>query len=112
MSHSRVARAAVLAILGMAASAGQAQTPIDSSLLAYINTIRAVDVHAHPMRPVPPGAPADSEFDALPLDGIPPFAVPHRLTGDDPIWRSAQDSLFHAPSAGSDSVYRAGLRAK
>ena len=87
------------------------QTPVDSALLAYVNSIRAIDVHAHPMRPVPPGAPADTEFDALPLDGIPPFGVPHRLSLDDPVWRSAQDALFHAPGATSDSVYRAGLRA-
>jgi hypothetical protein len=88
-----------------------AQTPVDSALLTYINSIRAIDVHAHPMRPVPPGAPADTEFDALPLDGIPPFGVPHRLSLDDPIWQSAQDALFHPPRAANDSAYRAGLRA-
>jgi predicted TIM-barrel fold metal-dependent hydrolase len=92
-------------------SSASGQTPVDSALLTYINSIRAIDVHAHPMRPVPPGAPADSEFDALPLDGIPPFPVPHRLSLDDPIWRSAQDALFHPPSATNDSVYRAGVRA-
>jgi predicted TIM-barrel fold metal-dependent hydrolase len=87
------------------------QTPVDSALLAYINGIRAVDVHAHPMRPVPPGAPADSEFDALPLDGIPPFSAPHRLSVDDPIWRAAQDALFHVPAASSDTAYLRALRA-
>jgi len=83
---------------------------MDSSLLAFIATIRAIDVHAHPMRPVAQGAPADSEFDALPLDGIPSFPVPHRLSLDDPIWRSAQTALFHAPAAANDSAYRASLR--
>jgi predicted TIM-barrel fold metal-dependent hydrolase len=62
------------------------------------------------MRPVAPGASADTEFDALPLDGIPPFPVPHRLGTDDPIWRAAQETLFHPPAAANDSVYRAGLR--
>jgi predicted TIM-barrel fold metal-dependent hydrolase len=89
----------------------RAQTPVDSALLAFINGIRAIDAHAHPMRPVPPGAPVDSEFDALPLDGIPPFAAPHRLGVDDPIWRSAQDVLFHVPPAASDSAYLRALRA-
>jgi hypothetical protein len=93
------------------AAQARAQAPLDSALLAYINTIRAVDVHAHPMRPVPPGAPADTEFDALPLDGIPPFGVPQRLTLDDPAWRMAQDALYHVPSASTDSAYRAALRA-
>ena len=100
-----------VALLTAEPSSAIGQTPIDSALLTYINSIRAIDVHAHPMRPVPPGAPADTEFDALPLDGIPAFGVPHRLALDDPIWRSAQDALFRAPSAPNDSAYRAGLRA-
>jgi len=98
-------------VLGIATPSADAQTPVDSALLAYINSIRAIDVHAHPMRPVPSGAPADTEFDALPLDGIPPFPVPHRLSLEDPVWRSAQDALFHPPRAANDSLYRAGLRA-
>ena len=101
-----------IAVLAGAGPLAHAQEPVDSSLLAYIATIRAIDVHAHPMRPVPPGAPADTEFDALPLDGIPPFAVPHRLSLDDPVWRSAQTALFHAPEAPNDSVYRASLRTR
>ncbi|MEO6865429.1 MAG: amidohydrolase [Gemmatimonadaceae bacterium] len=86
-----------------------AQAPVDSALAAYIATIRAIDTHAHPMRPIPAGAPPDSEFDALPLDGIPPFGFPHRLTPEDPIWRQAQNALYHLPDAASDSAYRASL---
>jgi predicted TIM-barrel fold metal-dependent hydrolase len=106
-------RCRLLAVLLLALSTSPiaAQTPVDSALMAYINSIRAIDVHAHPMRPVPAGAPADSEFDALPLDGIPPFGVPHRLTLDDPVWRMAHDALYDVPSAASDSAYRAALRA-
>ena len=100
----------LLVLLTVSGGPGSAQTPVDSSLLAYIDGIRAIDVHAHPMRPVPPGAPADSEFDALPLDGIPAFAAPHRLSLEDPVWRRAQDALFHAPAASGDSAYRARLR--
>jgi predicted TIM-barrel fold metal-dependent hydrolase len=106
----RLRIACVVTLLAAAARSGFAQTPVDSALLAYIAGIRAIDVHAHPMRPVPPGAPADSEFDALPLDGIPAFAVPHRLSIDDPVWRTAQDALFKAPAAATDSAYRAELR--
>jgi predicted TIM-barrel fold metal-dependent hydrolase len=87
-----------------------AQAPVDSALVAYISRIRAIDAHAHPMRPVLPPAPADSEFDALPLDGIPSFGFQHRLTLDDPIWRRAQSALYAVPAAGSDSAYRATLR--
>src|SRR4051812_29673037 len=90
-----VARACIALVC--IAPAATAQIPVDSALLAYITSIRAVDVHAHPMRAVPAGGAADTDFDALPLDGIPAFAVPHRLTPDDPIWRSAQEALFHVP---------------
>ena len=87
-----------------------AQAPVDSALASYIAAIRAIDAHAHPMRPVPAGAPADTEFDALPLDGIPPFGFQHRLSTDDPVWSRAQDALYHLPSAGSDSAHRVALR--
>lgn len=102
---------AAAATLGSAPRMAPAQTPVDSALLAYINTIRAVDSHAHPMRPVAAGAPADTEFDALPLDGIPPFSVPHRLTLEDPVWMSAQAALFHVPTTSDDSAHRAAVRA-
>ena len=107
----RIASIASTVCIAAAPRPSPAQTPVDSALLAYVTAIRAVDAHAHPMRPVPPGAPADSEFDALPLDGIPPFPVPHRLTPDDPIWRSAQDALYRVPTAATDSAYRASLGA-
>lgn len=67
----------------------RAQTPVDSGLAAYIATIRAVDNHAHPMRPVARGAPPDTDYDALPLDGIAPFALSWRLTLDAPVWGPA-----------------------
>ena len=88
-----------------------AQAPIDPDLARYINSIRAIDSHAHPMRPIAPGAPADSEYDALPLDGIPPFALPNRLKPDDPIWRRAQSVLYRVGANGSNSVDHTALKA-
>ena len=38
------------AIIAVAAGRTAAQTPIDSSLLGYIASIRAIDSHAHPIR--------------------------------------------------------------
>lgn len=102
---------AIAVTLGSAPRPTPAQTPVDSALLAYITAIRAVDSHAHPMRHVSAGAAADTEFDALPLDGIPPFPVPHRLTTDDPVWRAAQAALYHVSNASNDSAYRASLGA-
>jgi uncharacterized protein len=113
--RTRIARsvasvAALLAPLLAAPRLAAAQAPVDSTLAAYIAGIRAIDTHAHPMRPVLAGAPPDTEYDALPLDGIPPFGFQHRLSLDDPIWRRAQEVLYHVPSASSDSAYRDSLR--
>ena len=91
--------------------AAAAQAPVDADLARYINAIRAIDDHAHPMRPVAPGAPADSEFDALPLDGIPPFDVPNRLKPDDPIWRAAQNALYRIPQSQTGAGYHTALKA-
>jgi predicted TIM-barrel fold metal-dependent hydrolase len=88
----------------------RAQAPIDSALARYINGIRAIDDHAHPMRPVAPGTPADTEFDALPLDGIPAFDLPNRLKADDPIWRLAQNALYRIAPTGSGPAYHAALK--
>ena len=87
------------------------QAPVDADLARYIASIRAIDSHAHPMRPVPSGAPADSEFDALPLDGIPTFDVPNRLKPDDPIWRAAQNALYKIPVDRSGAEYHSSLKA-
>lgn len=85
--------AAALAFVGVPLTlAGQAT--VDSSLTRYIAAIPAIDNHAHPMLPLGPGAPPDSEFDALPLDGVPPFPIPWRLSPDAPVWRRAARALY------------------
>ena len=89
-----------------------AQSPVDAALVRYIATVRAIDNHAHPMRPLRAGAPADTEFDALPLDGIPPFQVPWRLRLENPEWRVAQSALFGIPNRGADSAFRVSLHAR
>ena len=103
--------ARVLLFVFASASTLDAQAPVDSALAAYIATIRAVDSHAHPMRPIRSGAPADTEFDALSLDGLAPFGFQHRLTLDDPIWRRAQNALYQsgAWTPTTDSAYRSAL---
>ena len=110
MSRSAVLVATVLA-LAHPSRAG-AQSPVDSALVAYIASIRAIDNHAHPMRPVQAGAPADTEFDALPLDRIPPFPLPWRLRTENPEWRVAQAALFDIPNTGSDDAFRSTLHTR
>ena len=111
-SFASLPRAFALAIaLAAIGSYGGAQVPVDPALARYINGIRAIDSHAHPMRPVLPGAAADTDFDALPLDGIPTFDLPSRLKPDDPIWRAAQAALYHIDPKLTGTPYHDALKA-
>lgn len=64
--------------------------PVDPSLERYIASIKAVDDHAHPMLQLAPGAKPDTEYDALPLDALPPMTLPARLRAGHPDWVAAQ----------------------
>ena len=110
MSLSVIALAAA-ALVATPAQTAKAQAAVDPALARYIAGIRAIDNHAHPMRPVPDGAPADTEFDALPLDGIPSFELPNRLKPEDPIWREAQSALYRIDPKASGPAYHTSLKA-
>ena len=94
-------------LLAMSPVAALAQAPVDSALARYIAQIQAIDNHAHPMRPIPHGAPPDTEFDALPLDGVPPFPLPWRLTPDAPVWGRAARMLYGRAAGDSGAAGRA-----
>ena len=103
---------AAVALTAVAPFPADAQSPVDPALVRYISSVRAIDNHAHPMRPLRQGAPPDTEFDALPLDGVPPFQVPWRLRLENPEWRAAQAALFGIPNRGTDSAFRLSLHAR
>jgi len=54
----------------------------DPEILSFVNGIRAIDNHAHPVRFVASGDP-DREFDALPVDNMEPASDPLQLRPDD-----------------------------
>ena len=62
-----------------------AQTVADRSLLAEISKIKAIDNHAHPLKYVAPGEKADDEYDALPLEAIPPFPFSENKLDSTPL---------------------------
>jgi predicted TIM-barrel fold metal-dependent hydrolase len=78
MRKLSVAMIAVIALAGFARV--PAQTVADSSLLAEIMKIKAIDNHAHPLKYVAEGEKPDTEFDALPLDAIEQVPLPVRLS--------------------------------
>jgi predicted TIM-barrel fold metal-dependent hydrolase len=70
---------------------------VDSSLAAEIQGIRAIDDHAHPVRPVLNGPP-DREFDALPVDNMEPASDPLALRPNAPATAEAAQHFQNKPS--------------
>src|SRR6266496_2325656 len=86
---------AVILLLAVLPSARiPAQTSADSSLLAEIFKIKAIDNHAHPLKYVAEGEKPDDEFDALPLDAITAFPIPVRLNPTNPEFIRAWHDLY------------------
>lgn len=90
----------------VAAATACARPPVDPALARYIDGIRAIDNHTH----VASTAPVDSESDALPLDGIPPFPFPVRLSPDHPDWLPAYRALYGYRYEDLSAPHRAALR--
>ena len=67
-----------------------APAAVDPELAKFIAGIRAVDNHTH----VGSTAKDDHDFDALPLDAIPPFDVPARIRPENPEWVAAYRALY------------------
>jgi predicted TIM-barrel fold metal-dependent hydrolase len=66
----------------------------DPGLAAEIQSIRAIDNHAHPVRVTQPGEPADRLFDALPVDNMEPQSDPVNLRPNSPAIADAWHALY------------------
>src|SRR5690349_6185862 len=84
----------ILAILAVEPSRISGQTGVDRDLLNEINKIKAIDNHAHPLRYVAEGDKPDDEYDALPLEAIPLFPLPVRLSPTNPEFIRAWHDLY------------------
>ncbi len=85
----------LLFLLFLPAFPAVAQTTADPTLLAEINSIRAVDNHAHAMSVAVEGGKEDEEYDAIAcgkLEFISP--PPMRLRPDNPIYAGAWRELY------------------
>jgi predicted TIM-barrel fold metal-dependent hydrolase/uncharacterized membrane protein len=88
------------------AAALSAQSGADPDITAFIEKIRAVDNHSHANSVVP----ADSDYDALPLDGV-PFVLPVPLRPESPDWLAADKALYQYPQADLSGAHLTQLRA-
>ena len=93
-----------VALLTAEPSSAIGQTPIDSALLTYINSIRAIDVHAHPMRPVPPSAPATLPGRGGRFGPRAPVPVPVGAPGGPSAWPYGDRGPGARPVAGGQAA--------
>jgi predicted TIM-barrel fold metal-dependent hydrolase len=70
-----------------------AQPRVDPQLAAEIATIKAIDNHAHPVRPVFADD-KDTEYDALPVEVMDPYTEPVRTREGSPLVLQAWKQLF------------------
>jgi predicted TIM-barrel fold metal-dependent hydrolase len=85
---------------------------IDPQLAQEIASIKAIDNHAHPVRPVAAGEKADDEYDALPVDNLEAQSDPILQRPNSPAVGEAHKALFNgdkdaaAKSMGQDYAVR------
>jgi predicted TIM-barrel fold metal-dependent hydrolase len=82
-----------LAVLTAFARLAPGQLPIDSQLAADIAKIRAIDNHAHPVRPTF-GSDKDTDYDALSVETMEPSTDPVRTREGSPLVIEAWRQLF------------------
>ena len=79
----------------VAVCAGQfAPAQVDPALAGIIQTTKAIDNHAHPLRYVAEGQKPDDEYDALPCDTLPQSQGPMRTRLENPEWIGVWRALY------------------
>jgi uncharacterized protein len=95
-------RALILLVVG--SGLAPAQLPIDSQLADEIAKIKAIDNHAHPVRPTW-GNDKDTDYDALPVESMDPYTEPVRTREGSGLALEASRALF-----GPSNDYKARRR--
>jgi uncharacterized protein len=85
--------ACLLAALTAFGFSAAAQLQIDPRIAAEVSKIKAIDNHAHPVRPEF-GSEKDTEYDALPVDNMEPYTEPVRTRAGAPLFAEAWHGIF------------------
>src|SRR5580704_7978455 len=72
---------------------------IDAGLASEIARIKAIDNHAHPVRPVAAGEAPDTDYDALPVEHLEPASDPVRTRSGSRELAEAQGALTRGSRA-------------
>ena len=82
-----------LALILLVAASASAQLDVDPQLADEIARIKAIDNHAHPVRPAL-GSDKDTDYDALPVETMDPYTEPVRTRAGSPLVAEADRALF------------------
>ena len=94
---------ATVVLAAMLASCSQApEVAIDPEIAKALEQIKAIDNHAHPVRPVAEGEPADTGYDALPVENLEPSSDPVRSRPGQPAYTAASKAIFGGSGSASD----------
>lgn len=101
MKYSFVVLALLLAGCGKAP-----ESVVDPEIAAAIAGVKAIDNHAHPVRPVGAGEAPDRGFDALPVEGLEASSDPVRFRpGGNHYLTEATQAIFGADKAASTKAW-------
>jgi uncharacterized protein len=78
---------------------------VDADLAKEIANIKAIDNHAHPVRPTAAGEKPDDEYDALPVETLEPQSDPVRDRAGSPEIIEAHRAIFKGDKAGAAKTY-------
>jgi predicted TIM-barrel fold metal-dependent hydrolase len=96
---------AAICFLLLVACSAPSDGPIDRQLADEIAKIKAIDNHAHPVRPVAPGEQPDDEYDALPVENLEAQSDPVRTRPNSPDVAAAHRGLFNGDKAAAAKTH-------
>ena len=96
--------AAASAVVLLTACTNAAAPRVDPQLATEIEKVKAIDNHAHPVRP---GNPPDTDFDALPVDNMEAYPEPVRTRANSPIAAEALQKMSKIDKSNPSSVLNA-----
>ena len=79
--------------------------PVDPQIAAEIASIKAIDNHAHPVRPTAAGEKPDTEYDALPVESLEAQSDYVRSRTGSPALLDAHRALFQGDKAAAAKTY-------
>ncbi len=102
---TRAALVPLLLILAACAPRQETSASVDPQLFSEIAGIKAIDNHAHPVRPTGAGETPDHEYDALPVESLEAESDPVRTRPGSPVLLEAHHAIFSGDKAAAQKQY-------